>query len=106
MNSRRFTARCLPCFATEDSTAGDLLHCGISKEPLSAVGHQPPKRSKPHDRACPLCPKSDYRRSKCDPPLSAISGLTRCSKYRLFDHLVGRGEQRGRHIEAKGLRSL
>src|SRR5215813_7042561 len=34
-----FHQQFLPCFEAEDSTAGDLLHCGISKEPLSAVGH-------------------------------------------------------------------
>jgi hypothetical protein len=33
-----FHQRFLPCFEAEDSTAGDLLHCGISKEPLSALG--------------------------------------------------------------------
>src|SRR5262249_55876519 len=34
-----FHQQFLPCFEAEDSTAGDLLHCGISKKPLSAVGH-------------------------------------------------------------------
>ena len=38
MKSGRFTSNFLPYFGAEDSTAGDLLHCGISKEPLSAVG--------------------------------------------------------------------
>src|SRR5215467_13190682 len=33
-----FHQQFLPCFEAEDSTAGDLLHCGISKEPSSAVG--------------------------------------------------------------------
>jgi hypothetical protein len=33
-----FHQQFLPCFEAEDSTAGDLLHCGISKEPLSAMG--------------------------------------------------------------------
>src|SRR5262249_15950286 len=33
-----FHQQFLPCFEAEGSTAGDLLHCGISKEPLSAVG--------------------------------------------------------------------
>jgi hypothetical protein len=33
-----FHQQFLPCFEAEDSTAGDLPHCGISKEPLSAVG--------------------------------------------------------------------
>jgi hypothetical protein len=35
-----FHQQFLPCFEAEDSTAGDLLHCGISKESLSAVGHE------------------------------------------------------------------
>jgi hypothetical protein len=35
-----FHQQFLPCFEAEDSTAGDLLHCGISKEPLSAVGQK------------------------------------------------------------------
>src|SRR5262249_8099739 len=33
-----FHQQFLPCFEVEDSTAGDLLHCGISTEPLSAMG--------------------------------------------------------------------
>src|SRR6516164_3046762 len=33
-------------------------------------------------------------------PLSANSDITRCSKFaRLFDHLVGAGERRRRHVE-------
>src|SRR5262249_4795308 len=35
-----FHQQFLPCFEAEDSTAGDLLHCGISKEPLSAYGSE------------------------------------------------------------------
>src|SRR5258708_15587660 len=41
MNSRRFTARCLPCFRPNDSTpqyGGRLLRCGISILPMTAVG--------------------------------------------------------------------
>jgi putative ABC transport system substrate-binding protein len=34
-----FHQQFLPCFEAQDSTAGDLPHCGISKEPSSAVGH-------------------------------------------------------------------
>src|SRR5262245_7714799 len=34
-----FHQQFLPCFEAEDSTAGDLLHCGISKGRLSAMGH-------------------------------------------------------------------
>jgi hypothetical protein len=34
-----FHQQFIPCFEAEDSIAGDLLHCGISKEPLSTMGH-------------------------------------------------------------------
>ena len=30
-NSRRFTSHFSPCFQAEDTTARDLLHCGISR---------------------------------------------------------------------------
>jgi len=42
MNSRRFTARCLPCFDRKIAhfgTAGDLPRCGISVCPMSVAGH-------------------------------------------------------------------
>src|SRR5262249_59724501 len=52
-----FHQQFLPCSEAEDSTAEDLLHCGISKEPLSAMGHQRPMRPKPYHGACPLCPR-------------------------------------------------
>src|SRR5262249_16004574 len=42
-----FHQQFLPCFEAEDRTAGGLLHCGISKEPLSAVGYERPKRDCP-----------------------------------------------------------
>jgi hypothetical protein len=35
-----FHHQLFPCFEAEDSTAGDLPHCGISKEPLSALGQE------------------------------------------------------------------
>jgi hypothetical protein len=37
-----FHQQFLPCFEAEDSTAGDLLHCGISKEPLPVIGFSTP----------------------------------------------------------------
>jgi len=49
-----FHRQFLPCFEDEDSTAGDLPHCGISHERLSALGQQRTKRSKPHQGVCPL----------------------------------------------------
>src|SRR5262249_51145929 len=48
----------LPCFEAEDSTPGNLPHCGISKQPLSAMGHQRLTPSKPHYGSCPLCSES------------------------------------------------
>src|SRR5262249_58047318 len=38
LGRKRPVRQFLPCFEAEDSTEGGLLHCGISKEPLSAVG--------------------------------------------------------------------
>src|SRR5262249_33617645 len=38
MHSRRFNGRCLPCFQPEDSTARNLLHCGISSGLIVAMG--------------------------------------------------------------------
>jgi hypothetical protein len=35
------------------------LHCGISTGPMTAMDRSLPRRSKPDDRACPLCPESD-----------------------------------------------
>jgi hypothetical protein len=35
-----FHQQILPCFEPDDSTAGDLLHCGISIRPMSAAGHE------------------------------------------------------------------
>src|SRR5262249_34700423 len=49
-----FRQQALPCFEAEDSTAGDLLHCGISKEPLSAVGHSRRIGTLPTLTGCPL----------------------------------------------------
>src|SRR5262249_23288951 len=43
-----------------------------------------PKRSGSHHSACPLRAKSDRRRSKCYPPLRAISDRTQRSKIRVY----------------------
>jgi len=42
------------------------LHCGISVLSMSALGHQRPRRSKPHHGACPLYP----RKRTCATPYS------------------------------------
>jgi hypothetical protein len=33
-----FQSQRLPCFRPEDTTAGNLLHCGISIPPMTAKG--------------------------------------------------------------------
>jgi hypothetical protein len=38
------------------------------------LGQTRPRRSKPYDRVCPLCPQSDRRRANCDPTLCANKG--------------------------------
>jgi hypothetical protein len=52
-----FHQQILPCFEPDDSTAGDLLHCGISKEPLSAMSHFRQIETLPALAACLLCPE-------------------------------------------------
>jgi len=59
-----FHQQFLPCFETEDSTVGDLLHCGISKEPLSAVGQQRRTKAPTAFAGCPL--SSPKRPNLCD----------------------------------------
>src|SRR5262245_25795568 len=61
-----FQWECLPCFQPEDTTAGGLLHCGISAPSMSALGHKrtnitaeamsalPPKADK-QEKARPVC---------------------------------------------------
>src|SRR5262249_41038577 len=68
-----FHQQFLPCFEAEDSTAGDLLHCGTSKKPLSAVGHPRLRRSKPHRGACPL-------RSESDQSVTIMRLVAKCQK--------------------------
>src|SRR5262249_61740934 len=99
-----FHQQFLPCFEAEDSTAEDLLHCGISKEPLSAVGHQRPVDTPAVVARCPL-------RSKSRQANACFSMSASCQKRAyapqhtgsLFDHLVGAREQRGRNVYAESL---
>jgi hypothetical protein len=53
-----FHQQLLPWFEAEDSTGGGLPHCGISKEPLSALGHFRQIDTLPALAACLLCPES------------------------------------------------
>jgi hypothetical protein len=50
-----------------------LLRCGISIRPMSAQGQFRPTRSKRDVPVCPLRPESGLHKSRCDPPLRAIS---------------------------------
>src|SRR5262249_31703284 len=59
-----FHQQFLPCFEAEDSTAGDLLHCGISIGPMSAMGQKRRRPSLGVSRACPLC----SRKRQCGSP--------------------------------------
>src|SRR5262245_31957842 len=74
MNSRRFTERCLPCFEAEDSTPADLLHCGIPKEPLSAVGHERQIDRLATWAALPLRPRKRVGHQDANPSLRAKTG--------------------------------
>src|SRR6516225_4337389 len=70
---------------------------------MSALGHKRTSRSVEGMSALP--PKADIaERLAC--PLCAKSGHMHRSKYPLFDHLVGAGEQRLRHREAERLCGL
>src|SRR5262249_10854780 len=89
-----FHQQFLPCFKAEDSTAGDLLHCGISKELLSAVGQTLPIR---HDRdarpmsASPPIAVKHWHRSET--PLRAISDISHRSGLTRRAALHGVGER-------------
>ena len=49
-----FQWQCLPCFQPEDTTARDLLHCGISSGLIVAMGQSRRIRTFPTLLACPL----------------------------------------------------
>src|SRR5262249_17918284 len=68
----------------------NLLHCGISIRPLSALGHQRPRRLKPHHGASPLRPKSGQMAdvSLCPLPKADLGTATNSI---LSFHLVGDG---------------
>src|SRR5262249_15939218 len=74
INARRFTAG--PSHASDSEHNTALLHCGILISAMSAWGQQRPRRSKPCDRARPLCPRKQ-----------TINGLCR------YVHFVPKAEQ-------------
>jgi hypothetical protein len=59
---------------------GSFLRRGNPDPRMSLVGQSLPRRSNPHDHACPLRSESDRHKSKCDAPLRANRVLTRCSR--------------------------
>src|SRR5262249_44528328 len=80
--SRRFTVSASRASDGKDSTA--LLRCGISTWPMSALGHQRSRASKPHERACPLHSKSGQANACLDmsansDPMSAAAKKRRYS---------------------------
>src|SRR5262249_2405760 len=102
-----FHQQFLPCFDAEDSTAGDLLHCGISKEPLSAVGLGCAKTPAPaaHVEASRRNCASWSRmmlRARCSIPCWRIvfSTFRRCMSFYTARVMSARstGSQRGRHF--------
>src|SRR5262245_31764029 len=71
----------------------------------SATGHSRPKRSKPYDPVCPLCPRkrtlsdATAMSALCQKPTYAVQ-----QKAPLFDHVVGAHQQHRRHVKAERLR--
>src|SRR5262245_30957404 len=52
-----FHQQFLPCFQPEDTTAGNLLHCGISIRPMSESGHSLHIDETEASAQCPLHPQ-------------------------------------------------
>src|SRR5262245_16019521 len=76
-----FHQQFLPCFEAEDSTAADLLHCGISSGLRAATGSIATDRHTRDAHAMSALPPIAYKHSHCsETPLCANSGQTRCSK--------------------------
>src|SRR5262245_20510491 len=66
MNSRRSTSNFSRASTAEDSTAGDLLHCGISVPLMTALGHSRPVEGPPVAGACPLRSESGHALASLD----------------------------------------
>src|SRR5262245_4620227 len=73
----------------------DLLHCGISIRPLSALGQE---RTSPLSKQCPLCPRE---RTKSRPlgESCAKSGPSHCSKIFLCSHGLQTQDLRNPRVE-------
>jgi len=78
------------CSIPEGDDKSGVVQCKISAEPVSVVGHQRPRRSKPHHGARPLC----LRKRTYATCLAMSASCHKPTKHRsknvpLFDHLVG-----------------
>src|SRR5262249_34714633 len=86
----------------KDSTprrAGRLLRCGISIRLTSVVGQE--RRIGAVRNISALPPRADVGGDIVEPPLRATRRhMQRSKEPRLFDHLVGAGEETGRQLEA------
>jgi len=78
------------------------VHRSNSGPLMSALGHQRPGWSRPHDNACPLRPEGGQvgrhlrLSALCQKRTFALQQIAS-----LLDHLVGAREQRRRHVEAE-----
>src|SRR5262249_26708421 len=99
-----FHQQFLPCFEAEDSTAGNLLHCGISKEPLSAVGHFRQIGTLQTPRDVRFAPRADIDRRDGNVRFVLKADSCIATKNNLLDNLVGACEERRRYREAERLR--
>src|SRR5262249_54393863 len=94
-----FHQQFLPCFEAEDSTAADLLHCGISSGLRAATGSIATDRHTRDAHAMSALPPIAYKHSHCsETPLCAKSGHLHCSRFLI------RSPRRRVAVESKGRR--
>src|SRR5262249_42905291 len=88
-----FHQQFLPCFEAEDSTTGDLLHCGISKEPcpLWVINVQCGPSPRPCMSASPQKQTFDSRRYMSSWCQKATSVLLLNDGISLLENGIGNG---------------